>query len=56
MTRTTPLQSRADLRAMRFAYADPPYLGLAKAFYGDRHADAADYDRPETHQALINRM
>lgn len=41
---------------MRFAYADPPYLGLAKAFYGDRHPDAADYDKPDTHKALIERM
>lgn len=41
---------------MRFAYADPPYLGLAEKFYGDRHEAAADYDRPESHQALIDRL
>jgi hypothetical protein len=41
---------------VKFAYADPPYLGLAKAFYGDRHPDAADYDRIETHAALIRRL
>ncbi len=41
---------------MKAAYADPPYLGLAKAFYGDRHAEAADYDRLETHVALIERL
>lgn len=41
---------------MRFAYADPPYLGLAAQFYGDRHSEAADYDKPETHQALIDRL
>ena len=41
---------------MRFAYADPPYLGLAAKFYGGMHPDAADYDRPETHQALIDRL
>jgi hypothetical protein len=41
---------------VRFAYADPPYLGLAARFYGDRHPDAADYDRPEAHQALIDRL
>ena len=40
----------------RFAYADPPYLGLAAKFYGHLHPDAADYDQPETHQRLINRM
>ena len=41
---------------MRFAYADPPYLGLAAKFYGHLHEDAADYDNPETHRALIERM
>lgn len=41
---------------MRAAYADPPYLGLAESFYGDMHPDAADYDKPETHQKLINRL
>ena len=41
---------------MKFAYADPPYLGLAAKFYGDRHPDAADYDRPEKHQELIDRL
>lgn len=40
----------------RAAYADPPYLGLAKEFYGDRHAQAEDYDRVETHAALIERL
>lgn len=44
------------MSAMRFAYADPPYLGLAEAFYGDRHPEAAEYDKPETHQRLIDRM
>lgn len=33
---------------MRFAYADPPYLGLAKKFYGD-----PTYDRVEVHADLI---
>ena len=41
---------------MRFAYADPPYLGLAAKFYGNLHDCAADYDKPEAHQALIDRM
>ncbi len=41
---------------MRFAYADPPYLGLAEKFYGHLHPAAADYDRPETHQRLIDRL
>lgn len=34
------------------AYADPPYLGLAK-FYKGLHPDALDYDQQETHQRLI---
>lgn len=41
---------------MKFAYADPPYLGLAAKFYGDLHPDAAEYDRPEKHQELIDRL
>lgn len=41
---------------MRFAYADPPYLGLAKAFYGDLHPEAARYDTIEAHQELIERL
>ena len=41
---------------MKFAYADPPYLGLGAKFYGDRHADAADCDSPEWHRALIERL
>lgn len=43
-------------RTMRFAYADPPYLGLAKKFYAHLHPDAADYDRPEKHRSLIHRL
>lgn len=42
--------------ALKAAFADPPYLGLAEKFYGHLHQDAADYDRPETHRALIERM
>lgn len=41
---------------MKFAYADPPYLGLAAAFYGGRHSEATEYDKPETHQKLIDRL
>lgn len=41
---------------MRFAYADPPYLGLAEKFYGKLHPEAAAYDRIETHMALIARL
>lgn len=40
----------------RYAYADPPYLGLAEKFYGRLHPEAAAYDDPQTHQALIDRL
>lgn len=36
---------------MKFAYADPPYLGCALKLYGD-----ATYDDPEAHRALIVRL
>lgn len=41
---------------MRFAFADPPYLGCGKKHYGQHHADAADCDDPEWHRALIDRL
>lgn len=41
---------------MRFAIADPPYYGYAKAFYGDLHAEAAEYDDLATHAKLIERL
>lgn len=41
---------------MRFAYADPPYLGCGKKLYGHMHEAAADYDDPETHRGLIARL
>ena len=40
---------------MRFAYADPPYLGRA-SYYEAHHEDAAIWDDPETHRALIERL
>ena len=46
----------APLVRLRFAYADPPYYGLAAKFYGHLHPDAAAYDRLETHAALIRRL
>lgn len=39
---------------MRFAYADPPYLGSAKKLYGKHHAQAGDFDSVETHIRLID--
>lgn len=41
---------------MKFAYADPPYLGCGQKHYGQHHEAAADYDRLETHAALIERL
>lgn len=41
---------------MRFAYADPPYLGCAKYHYGNMHEDAGDYDSIEAHQRLVERL
>jgi hypothetical protein len=41
---------------VRFAYADPPYLGTARHRYGRFHDRAADYDDPENHRALIHRL
>lgn len=40
---------------MRFAYADPPYLGRAE-YYAAHHPNAAIWDDPETHRALILRL
>ena len=40
---------------MKFAYADPPYLGCSKKHYGD-HPDHAVYDTLEGHRALIARL
>ena len=37
---------------MKFAYADPPYLGCGK-LYLDHHQDALDWDNPERHRQLV---
>lgn len=42
--------------ALKAAYADPPYLGCAVKRYGSLHPRAADYDDPETHRRLIERL
>ena len=41
---------------MKAAYADPPYLGCSAKHYGDLHGEAAEYDKPEAHRALIERL
>jgi hypothetical protein len=40
---------------MKFAYADPPYLGSGR-YYTKHHPEAHIWDDPETHRALIKRM
>lgn len=40
---------------MRFAFADPPYLGCG-ALYDEHHAEARSWDDPETHRALVDRL
>jgi len=40
---------------MKFAYADPPYLGNAKK-YKDLHPQALDWDVLQTHLDLIKRL
>lgn len=40
---------------MRFAYADPPYLGCG-ALYREHHAEAMSWNDPRTHRALIDRL
>jgi hypothetical protein len=41
---------------MKFAFADPPYLGCGQKHYGQHHADAADFDQVESHAALVDRL
>lgn len=41
---------------MRFAYADPPYLGCGQKHYGALHPDAAVYDTLDAHKRLIERL
>ncbi len=40
---------------MRFAFADPPYLGCG-SLYAKHHPDALDWNDPETHRQLISRL
>lgn len=41
---------------MRFAYADPPYLGCAVKLYRHLHGAAAEYDSVTGHGDLIARL
>lgn len=40
---------------MKFAYADPPYLGCCK-LYDHYHPDGLCWDDPSTHEALTHRL
>lgn len=40
---------------MRFAYADPPYLGQGKRHYGD-HPDAGRWDSISAHHNLVKEL
>jgi hypothetical protein len=40
---------------VRFAYADPPYLGCGK-LYAAHHADALEWDDGCTHRQLIDHL
>lgn len=41
---------------MKFAYIDPPYLGMGKKMYGKLHNEAAKWDDRQSHIDLIARM
>lgn len=41
---------------MKFAYADPPYLGQGSKHYAAQHANAAEYDTLEEHRRLVDRL
>jgi hypothetical protein len=40
---------------MRFAYADPPYLGCGN-LYAKHHPEALIWDDPEEHRRLVHRL
>jgi hypothetical protein len=41
---------------MRFAYADPPYLGCSQRHYGEHHDEAHVYDTVDGHRRLVERL
>jgi hypothetical protein len=42
--------------AVKFAYADPPYLGKCGKFYGHNHPDGRCWDDLLTHKLLIEQL
>lgn len=58
-----PLRTRpADVTGLRFAYADPPYMGCCGSHYGHEHGDGrypfdgGCWDDQATHAALVAHM
>lgn len=41
---------------MKFAYADPPYLGMGKKMFGNLHKEASLFDKVENQQNLIQSL
>lgn len=41
---------------MKFAYADPPYLGMGKKMYGKLHDEAAIWDQVEVQRDLVRKL
>lgn len=41
---------------LRFAYADPPYLGCGAKHYAGQHSGASDWDDPARHRDLIDQL
>ena len=41
---------------MKFAYADPPYLGQGQRLYAAHHDEAHVWDDPAEHRKLIDRL
>jgi hypothetical protein len=41
---------------LKFAYADPPYLGMGKKMYGKLHNEAAVWDKVENQQNLVRKL
>lgn len=40
---------------LKLGYADPPYLGCGK-LYAEHHVDALDWDNPQEHARLVQRL
>lgn len=45
-----------EIAPMKFAYADPPYLGCCKLYGHDHGGDGKCWDAPDTHELLIARL